>query len=168
VLVFYLRGRAEFTVHALYGIAMGAWIVLGQVIYPSYRLNGGELRDNDISFGLDEIARIVAEEEAFIGVDMVMTTDYRTASLLSFAGKRLDVVKIGLRNDQFDFWFDPAEHRGEDALVLVDDYLPEQELVTQVFERVTPIREFTIERFGLPIHTYRLVLAENYSGAGPH
>ena len=168
VLVFYMRGRAEFAFHGLFGIAMGVWLVLAQVIYPSHRLFGSELRDVDISFGLDQIAAIVAEEEAFIGVDMVMTTDYRTASLLSFAGKRLDVVKIGLRDDQFDIWFDPAAHKGKDALVLVDDFLPEQELVTHVFERVTPIREFTVERFGVPVHTYRLVLAENYSGQGPH
>ena len=40
--------------------------------------------------------------------------------------------------------------------------------MTRVFERVTPIREFTVERFGIPVHTYRLVLAENYSGTGPH
>jgi len=25
-----------------------------------------------------------------------------------------------------------------------------------------------VERFGIPVHTYRLVLAENYSGTGPH
>ncbi|WP_223475776.1 ArnT family glycosyltransferase [Oricola indica] len=168
VMVFFLRSRAEFSIHALFGIGMSAWIVLGQVVYPSYKLNGGDLRDNDISFGLEEIAAIVAEEERFIGVDMVMTTDYRTASLLSFAGKRTDVLKIGLRNDQFDFWWNPADYKGRDALVLVDDYLPEDELVTAVFERVTTVREFTIERFGLPIHSYRLVLAENYSGEGPH
>ncbi|QKV17140.1 ArnT family glycosyltransferase [Oricola thermophila] len=166
--VFYLRSRMEFTLHALYGILMAIWFVGMHAIYPVYKVNGGDLRDNDISFGLDEIAAIVEEEEARLGADMVMTTDYRTASLLSFAAKRLDIEKIGRRRDQFDFWFDPSAHKGQNALVLVDDYLPEQELVTEVFEKVTPIREFTIRRHGLDIHTYRLVWAENYSGSGPH
>ncbi|MCI5074317.1 glycosyltransferase family 39 protein [Oricola sp.] len=168
VAVFFITSRAEFTIHALYGIAMGLWIVAFQVMYPSYKLGGTDVRDNDITFGLSEIAAIVSEEEKRLGADFVVTTDYRTASMLSFEAGRTDIVKMGLRNDQFDFWFDPAAYKGKDALVLVDDYLPEQELVTQVFGKVTPVREFTIRRYGLPIHSYRLVWAEDYSGAGPH
>ena len=168
VAAFYMRSRTEFSIHAVYGMLMGSWVVLAQILYPTYKIKGGDIRDNDISFGLGEIAAIVEEEEARLGVDMVMTTDYRTASLLSFTAKRLDVEKIGRRNDQFDFWFDPAAHKGEDALVLVDDFLPESDLLDQVFEKVTPVRDFTISRYGFAMHSYRLVLAETYSGTGPH
>lgn len=166
VAALYLRSRMEFGLHAAYGIMMGIYIVLLQAIYPSYKFANEHraVRDNDISFGLEEIAGIVGQEEARLHPDMVMTTDYRTASLLSFAARRTDVANIGPRASQFDFWFDPAAHKGQNALVLVDDYLAEDRGVTQAFETVTPVREFTIRRFGLPIHSYRLVYARNYSG----
>lgn len=168
VAVFYLKSRTEFMIHALYGIAMGVFIVVMQGIYPSYKANGEDVRDNDITFGWSEIARIVETEEARLKPGMVLTTDYRTASLLSFETGRSDIAEIAPRRDQFDFWFEPAAHKGETALVLVDDALPEDDLVAQVFKRVTPVRSFTIRRFGMAIHTYRLVLAEDYSGSGAH
>ncbi len=99
---------------------------------------------------------------------MIMTTDYRTASLLAFTTKRLDIQKIGLRGDQYDVWFQPAEHKGQSALILVDDFLPETELITTVFAKVTPVRDIEITSFGELIHKYRLVWAEDYSGEGPY
>jgi hypothetical protein len=168
VIVFFIRSRLEFVLHAVYGIALAVWLVGFHQVYPGYKLGGNDIRDNDISFGLREIASIVQEEEARLGADMIVATDYRIASLLSFASGRTDIAKIGRRDDQFDFWFDPTGHKGQNALVIVDDYLPETDIVTQVFETVTPVREFTVRRFGLPMHSYRLVWAENYSGEGPH
>jgi 4-amino-4-deoxy-L-arabinose transferase-like glycosyltransferase len=160
----FIGSRLEFALHALYGISVAAWLIGANIVYPSYKAAGNDVRDNDITFGTAEIAAIVAEEEARLGPQIVATTDYRTAALLSLAGKRLDVVNLGPRGSQFDFWFDPAAHRGEDALVLVDDFLGEDRGIIQAFESVTPVREIEIRRFGYTMHRYRLVHARDYSG----
>ncbi|WP_421857661.1 ArnT family glycosyltransferase [Oricola sp.] len=165
VAVFYLNSRLEFSIHAAYGVLIGIWIVALQAVYPGYKMNGGAIRDNDIAFGTAEIAEIVEAEEERIGVDLIATTDYRTAALLAYRAQRLDIVSIGPRRDQFDFWFDASAHKGADMLLLADDYLPVDDELEGAFERVTKVHEFTITRFGFAMHSYRLYLAEGFSGA---
>ena len=172
VSVLFFKNSTRLLFHAHYGVVTAIYLVVLQSVFPSYKVwssetpGGPTYRDNDITYGQRELATVVEEEEARLQPDVVMTTDYRTASLLSFAAERTDILKIGLRNDQFDFWFDPEALKGKDALVLVDKYFPESELLTKVFEEVTPIREFTTEYYGIPMYRYRLVYAKNYLAKG--
>ncbi len=166
VVLLMVRTRVEFGIHALFGLVVGAWIIAVHGLYPTYKHGGEAMRDSDISYGLTEIAQVVEAEEERLGVDFVMTTDYRTASLLSFSSKRTDIQKMGLRGDQFDFWFDQSGFAGKNALVLADDFLPVERLVSGVFENVTFIRDIKVEKFGFEIHSYKLYLAENYAGEG--
>ncbi len=168
VISLFMKNRWHVIAHAVYGTVVGAALVFAIYTFPIYPAFGWHSRDADIMFGWPTIAGILAKEEAEFKPDMIMTTDYRTASMLAFAAKRLDIEKIGLRSDQYDLWFHPAAHKGQNALVLVDDFLPETELVTKVFRKVTHVRDIEITKFGNLVHTYRLVWAEDYSGAGPH
>lgn len=168
VIVLFMKSRWHVIANAIYGTVISGFLVVGVHTIPIYKVFGVDNRDTDIVFGWRAITSIVEEEEDRLKPDLVVTTDYRTASLLAFTAKRLDIHKIGLRGDQYDLWFDPAKHKGKSALILVDDYVAETELVTKVFGKVTPVREIEITELGQTVKTYRLVWAEDYSGAGPH
>jgi hypothetical protein len=141
--------------------------LFNSTFFPLTLITGRSVSDFNISHGLPEIAAIVEEEEQRLGADMVLTTDYRTASLLALTTKRTDIASLGKREDMWDFWWDPSLHKGEDAVVLAYDRFPETELIDKVFERTEVIREFTIVRHGYEIQRYWLVHAQNYSGEGP-
>ena len=167
VALLFFRSAMEVRLHMFWGIAFAAMALFNSTLFPLTLLTGKSISDFNISHGLKKIAAIVEQEEQRIGADMVVTTDYRTAALMALTTKRTDIVHLGTREDMWDFWFDPALHKGEDAIVLAYDRFPETELITDVFETTEVIREFTIERFGVPIQHYRLLHAENYSGEGP-
>ncbi|WP_018690027.1 ArnT family glycosyltransferase [Ahrensia kielensis] len=168
MLVFFVRSKLEFYIHVFFCLTIGAWLLVIYGIYPLYKYNGKSVRDIDISYGLSFIAQEIARAEAEVQPDFVMTTDYRTASMLAVTRGTDDVVKMGLRNDQFDFWFDPSVHKGQTALVLTDDFLPVNEMVDKVFEDVTFLRDITVRAYGYDIHTYHLYVAKNYMGEGPY
>ncbi|MEM9575282.1 MAG: hypothetical protein AAF870_08650, partial [Pseudomonadota bacterium] len=75
---------------------------------------------------------------------------------------------ISARNDMYDFWFVPSEHKGKNALVLSHASDPLTDYVTDRFQKVTLLREIEISRYGRTVQTYQLHLAENYSGAGAY
>ena len=165
---FLMRFRVELLVHLLYGVTVGVWYMLAYGLYPLNAAQGVPLRDVDIQYGMAEVGQRLERLEATYKPDMLMTSDYRTAGMLGFTIDRDDISKIGPRNDQYDFWFDPAEAKGKSALILVDDALPETDLIDQVFGSARTVHEFTIRRHGYAIHTWRVVLAEDHCGCGPH
>ncbi|MEO1702433.1 MAG: glycosyltransferase family 39 protein [Pseudomonadota bacterium] len=165
---FLMRYRAELLVHAAYGLTAGVWYLLVYGLYPLNAAQGVPVRDLDIQYGMSEVAQRLERLEAKYQPDRLMTSDYRTAGILGFVLDRNDIAKIGPRNDQYDFWFDPAETKGQSALILVDDALPETALITQVFGSVETVHAFTIRRYGYNIHSWRVVLAKDHCGCGPH
>ncbi|MAZ18147.1 MAG: hypothetical protein CL535_17705 [Ahrensia sp.] len=167
VALLFMRSAMEVRLHMLWGIAFAAMALFNSTFFPLTLLTGKSISDFNISHGLPEIAAIVEEEEKRLGADMVVTTDYRTASLLALTTKRTDIVHLGLREDMWYFWFDPTMHKGQNAVVLAYDRFPETELIDTVFEKTEVIREFTVERHGFAIQHYWLVYAQNYSGEGP-
>lgn len=167
VVVFFLRSRIEFAAHVGFGLTVGVMMTVAYGAYPLHAARGEAQRDVDIGYGLSQVAVAVGQAEARHRPDVVMTTDYRTASLLAFARGRDDVAKMGLRNDQFDFWIADRIAPGDDALVLVDAHIDETELVTEVFDRVEALDAFSVTSHGHVVHHYRLVLARDYSGEGP-
>ncbi|MEM5501573.1 glycosyltransferase family 39 protein [Ahrensia kielensis] len=168
VALFFFTSAFEIRMHMIWGIFFSAMAVFNATIFPLTALSDSKMSDFNISHGLQEVAAIVEEEEARLKPEMLLTTDYRTASLLALTTQRTDISSMGLREDMFDFWFKPEEHKGQNALVLVYDRFPETELITTNFEKVSTVREFTIRRYGHDLQNYKLVYAENYSGEGQH
>ncbi|MEL6200877.1 MAG: glycosyltransferase family 39 protein [Pseudomonadota bacterium] len=169
VAFFFFKSAAEVRLHLIWGIVFCFMQNFNMAVVPVEALAGKPvIKDVTISHGLDEVAAEFAAAEQTLNPDLALTTDYRTASLLSLTMQRTDVMAMGYRVDMFDFWFEPAQHQGADALVLVYDRFPETELITKNFETVTTIREFTITRYGADLESYKLVYAQNYSGEGDH
>ena len=168
VALFFFRTNFEVRLHMMWGICFAAMATFNATVFPMTAKTGTAVSDFNISHGLHEVAAIIGEEEKRLGADMVLTTDYRTASLVALTMERTDIMAIGKRNDMFDFWFEPEGAKGKDALLLAYDRFPVTETATKVFESVTPVRDIEIVRHGTVIQRYRLYLARNHSGTGPH
>ncbi|MEN0001200.1 MAG: hypothetical protein AAF940_09965, partial [Pseudomonadota bacterium] len=163
-----LRFRVELLVHACYGLTVGVWYLLLYGLYPINAASEVAVRDVDIQYGMREIGARMTHLEERYQPDVLMTSDYRTAGMLGFTLDRPDLLKAGPRNDQFDFWFDAAAMKGKSALVLVDEALPETDLIVDRFETVETVHRFTINRYGHDIHSWRIVYAQNHCGCGTH
>ncbi|MEM9999459.1 MAG: glycosyltransferase family 39 protein [Pseudomonadota bacterium] len=169
VAFFFFKSEFEVRLHLIWGIFFCAMQVFNFTVVPTSMLTGTKTPfDFRISHGLHQIADEFAAIEKEFEPELLITTDYRTASLLALTMQRSDIRAMSRRVDMFDFWFEPSEHKGKDALVLVYDRFPETDLVTENFEKVRVIREFSVERLGIEIQAYKFVYAENYSGTGIH
>ncbi len=168
VALFFFRTNFEVRLHMMWGICFAAMATFNATVFPMTAKTGTAVSDFNISHGLHQVAAAIAEEEERLGADMVLTTDYRTASLVALTMERTDIMAIGERKDMFDFWFKPEDAKGKDAILLTYNRFPETETATKVFESVTPIRDIEIMRHGTVIQRYRLFYAKNHSGSGPH
>ncbi|MEO1182980.1 MAG: hypothetical protein AAFX51_19570, partial [Cyanobacteria bacterium J06636_28] len=92
--------------------------------------------------------------------DLLLTTDYRSASALAYALKDDSVLAISNRIDQFDVWASRRTLVGQSALVLADDWHPfSQPGALQLNPGWQQIATIPVQRFGIKIKDYYL-----YSG----
>ncbi len=162
---FLFRSVMEVRVHLIYGVFYSALLLFNQAAIPltTLTMELGHRTENIIHSG-EPLVAALDKAKAETGADLIVTTDYLTAAMVSLQGERTDIVHIGQRRDMWDFWFDGAAHKGQSAVVLADEKFPVTETVSDVFAKVTPIGEHVVVRFGVPIHRYRLYLAEGFSG----
>lgn len=78
-----------------------------------------------------------------------------------FALKDPNVTAIRPEIDQFDYWFNSANHAGKDALVLANDEIGIAN-VEPHFDRLTELRDTAISRFDQPLLNYQIYLAEGF------
>lgn len=167
IALFFFSSSLEVVLHLVWGLFVSGFMILNSVFVPEpFNPERSPESVYSISFGLDEVVEVIEQEEARLGAEMILTTDYRTAGLIGFEAQRADVMALGARNDMYDFWFVPSEHKGEDALVLTYELYPLNDIVMDNFEKVTKVREIEIFRYDRTVQTYQLYLAENYSGTG--
>src|SRR3569833_2813542 len=74
-----------------------------------------------------------------------------TGPQLGFAMHDPEVTAIANRHDQYDFWFDPAAHEGQDALVVSDPQLGLAE-VAPYFDSLTPLETVPYTALGRTVY----------------
>jgi 4-amino-4-deoxy-L-arabinose transferase-like glycosyltransferase len=154
----WMKWRWLANAHYTFGIVAALVYGLHVIAYP---LSDWTIQS---TFGWDEIgARITALEQSY-KVDFIATTRYTTAAQLGFAMHDPEVVAISPRHDQYDYWFDPAAHEGQDAIIVTDDYLGLGG-VTPSFETLTPLAIMDITRLGQPAYRVGLYLGHNFRPA---
>lgn len=135
-----------------------AWLlVINYCLLPITALMGpnGD-PDGRMSFGWWQVAAVVQDHAP--QHELLLTTDYRSASALAYGLHNKQVLAISHRRDQFDVWAKSRILQGRSALVLADDWHP---LTTALklepgWEQVATI---SVQRFGVKIKDYYL-----YSG----
>ena len=124
-------------------------------------------RDESAAWSQDwsEAAQAVTDAQAASGAAFVATADYTTAALLGFALADPDVVSLSPRRDQYDFWFEPAAHAGEDAILYGDSYRPLTGEVTALFDSVTPVATIIVHSEGQGINSQTVYLGKGFRPA---
>lgn len=152
-------GRVSLVLHVAWGVLINTFLTVSLAIMPL----GPLLRyETDFNYGQDELAALVREAQADHHAELIVANRYQTASQLAFALDDRDVVAIAPSRDAFDDWFNPANHLGDDAIVLVVRW-DDTEYWKQYFRSIQLLREITIHRFDKRLATYELWLANDYS-----
>lgn len=158
----WLGARFQLIAHLVYGVLAFGLVLVNYALLPVSLLTGGSDWESSVVYGWDEIAAAVAAAEASERPDFLAATRYTLAAQLSFARGRDDVTTLSSRIDQYDYWFDPAAHAGQTALILGDTSYGVDAETAASFARVTEIGRFDVERFGRVVNTYVLYRAEGY------
>lgn len=141
------------------GTAVAWLLVVNYALLPITALFGPDGdADGRMSFGWPQIAAAVREYSP--SHDLLLTTDYRSASALAYVLEDKSVLAISQRIDQFDVWAQSRTIVGQSALVLADDWHP---LLANNALQLAPdwqqVATIPVQRFGVKIKDYYL-----YSG----
>jgi 4-amino-4-deoxy-L-arabinose transferase-like glycosyltransferase len=124
--------------------------------------------DTRMLYGWPTVAEFVKREAAaFPDEPLLLTTDYRSASALTYSLGNLPVLAISGRIDQFDFWYDPAALEGRDAVLVGDRWHPICPTHLAMFERTDPPSTLPVSRLGIFIKEYTLVRGYRFQSRGP-
>ena len=140
--------------------AVVAWLlVINYCLLPVTALFGPDGDpDGRMSFGWRQVATVVNRYAPHY--DLLLTTDYRSASALAYVLNDSSVLAVSDRIDQFDIWASSRTLTGQTALVLADDWHPFNEAgPLQLEQGWEQLETISVQRFGVKIKDYYL-----YSG----
>lgn len=159
----HLRWRWLGWLHVAFGAAFLSFMLGNYAIQPLTDVEALADEATAWAYGWDEAGAAVEAARAEHSVGFVAAADYTTASLLANALKDPDVTSLSSRRDQFDYWFVPAAHAGEDAILLGDRWRPLDPSIIAQFAEVTPIAEVPVQRGGQEINRFELFLGRGFS-----
>lgn len=161
-----LRHRSWLNGIQILGTVVAWLLVINYCLLPITALVGPDGDpDGRMSFGWQQVVAVV---QATPQHELLLTTDYRSASALAYALNNKDVLAISHRLDQFDVWAKSRLLQGRSALVLADDWHPftVNETLNGALNgalRLEPgweqVATISVQRFGVKIKDYYL-----YSG----
>jgi hypothetical protein len=152
--------------HIAYGLVFALVLVVNQTFVPIASLMGQFHWVSSSIYGWEEVAAKVQKLRAEHPGAVVATTVYGTAAQLAFALHDPDVVALSPRHDQFDFWFDPAAHAGQDFILVADPFYVAAESGNP-FEKITLIEQIDVIRWGKLVYQPQIYLAEGYIPPAP-
>jgi hypothetical protein len=113
------------------------------------------------TFGWPEVAVRVEALNAEHKAGFVAAARYTTAAQLGYAMRDAEVTALADRHDQYDFWFDPAVHEGQDAIVVSDAQLGIRQ-IEPYFDDLELLESVPFERFGRTIYEPRIYLGRRF------
>ena len=158
----YLRERWVLFGQILCGAAAAALALVNYSIVPVMAVISYADQTTAWSYGWPEVAARVELAGAERPAGFIAATDYTLASQLAFALRDDEVTSLGPKTEQFDFWFVPADHAGQTAIIVADAWRPLDAAMQERFERVVPIDTVTVVRYGKLIDTYQLYFGEGF------
>jgi 4-amino-4-deoxy-L-arabinose transferase-like glycosyltransferase len=157
------RSRWGFWLHAVSGTLLIGLFMVNILLVPVRDLVGWSDGTTFSNYDWDKVAAIVATAHAAEPAAFLAATRYTTAAQLAFALRDPAVTDISDRHTQFNYWFDPKAHIGQNALLLVAPLVPIDFAATQ-FRKVTLLQTIEIRRFGRLAGRYPLYRGEGYCG----
>lgn len=161
-LAHYMRPRWLIAAQSAWGIVFAVLAFVNYALFPV--VDPGTFKDQSSAWSRDwsGIAQQIETARAEHGAGFVAATDYTTASLVAFATADRDVVSLAPERDQYDFWFDPAAHAGQSAILYVDRWKPLTGEIAQQFESLEEIGHTDVVANGAVLNRQTLYLAKGY------
>jgi 4-amino-4-deoxy-L-arabinose transferase-like glycosyltransferase len=159
---FVMRPRWLLAGQALWGIAFAVAATVNYALVPLTDVRGWRDEATAWAYGWGPTAAAVEAARVTHKVGFVAAPDYTTASLLGFALKDRDVVSLSPNRDEYDYWFDPAAHAGEDAILFSDDWRPLRGDISGQFAQLTLLASLDVVIDGKLLDTHKLYLAMDY------
>lgn len=157
----WMRRRWLMVAHVVFGLVFAALSVVNFTVVPVFRLAGIPDWTTESIYGWPEVATRVTALEQEHEVGFIAAARYTTAAQLGFAKHDANVIALADRHDQYDFWFDPEAHVGEDALVVSDSRLKIGQ-IEPYFDRLELLETVPSTRFGTVIYQARIYLASGF------
>jgi len=164
LLVGTFRTRLLFWLHVITGTALTVLFIVNLTVAPVRDYVGWWDTVTYSNYDWPRIAALVAAAKSAHPGAFLAATRYTTAAQLGFAMETADVTDLSTRHTEFNYWFDPAAHRGEDALVLAAPFIP-PDFARGQFKSFALLQRIDVVRFGLTVGTYELYLGQNYCAA---
>lgn len=153
--------RWQLWTHLAYGVVVAAVLAFNGTVVPIGDLINRYDWTISSTFGWDQTAAEVVRLRAEHQASFVVVTRYTTAAQLGFAMHDPEVTAISTRHDEYDFWFDPAAHQGQNAILVGDADFGVGEAAAR-FRQVTLLETLPIVRFGVTVYVPQIYLAEDY------
>ena len=120
-------------------------------------------QSTSLSYGWDEVVPEVEKALAERDIGFIATPWYASAGALAFALRDRDVTSLFPGRDAFDYWFDPAAHAGQNALIVADRKRGLTEAIQSQFKSVRRIKRLNIVINGYVVERYSIYIAREYA-----
>lgn len=120
-------------------------------------------QSTSLSYGWDEVVPEVERALAERDIGFIATPWYASAGALAFALRDRDVTSLFPGRDAFDYWFDPAAHAGQNALIVADRKRGLTEAIQSQFKSVRRIKRLNIVINGYVVERYSIYIAREYA-----
>lgn len=144
----------------LYSLLVTVLMVVHLAIIP-FSAFSEKNRDHDaeLQYGWKQIGRIIRQNPHY-NSHPILTTQYRTAAMLSYELNRTDVFSVNRQKDQYSYWREAYPFNGDTVMILADDRETLSPEMEQQINNIIPVDTIRITRFGQFIKTYYLYRAE--------
>lgn len=154
-------GAIALSIHVFWGGVISTFVAVSFTIIPLTSFIGMGPMETEHMYGWDEVtARLLAAQREH-GAELRVVNISTTGSQLAFQLDDPDVIALWKARSSFDDWLDVDAVRGKDAIVLVVER-DNREGWKSFFGAVRQLDEFSVDRFGVPLTTYQLWLAEDF------
>jgi hypothetical protein len=155
-------GRIALWGHVTLSTALCVFYVISATVVPLLVLGGIPDSTRARYFGWEQIETPLKAAIEKYQPDFIGSSRWEYASLAGFVLDDKDVVSIDPRPSQYHYWFDPAAHRGQNAVLLTHSQNAQQQTIDDSFDKVTLVEEIPVIRFGKRLGTYRLYYGEGF------
>ncbi|WP_027834648.1 ArnT family glycosyltransferase [Maritalea myrionectae] len=148
--------------HVVYGVLLAAIIAFNFGVLPIRTYFSTADYFSARSFGWTESATRVQTLMAEHDIGFVAGTHYTISAPLGFAMQDANVTDLGSAPSQFRYWFEPAQHLGENALIITHTGNGLGETLADRFETVELVDTIEIYRQGYLVEKRHTYLATNF------
>ena len=165
------------------GMAVWTWVMAGALFIllhlwpfiPQIKVSGSMdtlTGWRELAGHLQKVQQTIQRESGRNQPSFILAWGHKTASELWFELKGHPPVvaqtALGKKALAYDFWFDPAPLKGQDALFVWSSFenfsYETSDLLARFFEKIEPLEPFTVYRGRHPLRTFKIVHCSRYRG----